>query len=130
MRDARRLTLTVLTGDYAIVRLDPGEDVPDAALAKPFSSITRTAGETSIVCPQEAVPAGALHEGGWRCLGVVDELDFSLAGVLASLAGPLAEAGVPIFVISTYDTDYLLVKGDRLARARDALAEVGHTVRD
>lgn len=129
MSVARRLTLSTVDELFAIARLEPGDDVPAWAFAGPFASVTRTRDELSVVCPERDVPAGVLFEGGWRCLGVVGQLDFTLAGVIASLSAPLASAGVPIFVVSTYDSDYLLVKEERLGRAREALIAAGHTVR-
>ncbi len=89
-------------------------------------SITRTAEELSVVCPEEAVPEAVRRQGGWRCLEVRGPLAFELTGVLASLASPLAEAGVPIFALSTFDTDYLLVPGDQLETAFGALGAAGH----
>ena len=91
-------------------------------------SITRTAEELSVVCSPEAVPEGVSHEPGWRALTVDGPLDFSLTGVLASLAGPLAEAGIPIFVVSTYDTDWLLVQAERLDAAVAVLRARGHDI--
>ena len=90
-----------------------------------FYSVTRTAGEVSVVC--EAPPAGALRvEGGWSALEVIGPLDFGLTGILASFAVPLADAGISIFAISTFHTDYLLVKTARLQAGTDALAAAGH----
>jgi uncharacterized protein len=128
MSAARTLTLSVVGDVFAVARLEPDQDLPEWALDGPFASVTRTEDEMSVVCSEDRVPAGVLHEGGWRCLGVVGQLDFSLAGVIASLADPLAAVGVPIFVISTYDSDYLLVKDERLERAVEALSDAGHTV--
>ena len=92
-------------------------------------SITRTRDELSIVVTEAIVPIGIRFEGGWRALSVVGPLPFSLTGVLASLATPLAEAGVPIFVISTFDTDWLLLRDEYLAAGTAALEDAGHTVR-
>jgi hypothetical protein len=128
MVEARKLTLSLHEEQFALARLDPGDDFPEWALEGSFASVTRTVEEISILCPEGAVPTGVLHEGGWRCLGVVGDLDFSLAGVIASLAEPLAAAGVAILLVSTYDSDYLLVKEDRLEHASQALAEAGHTL--
>ena len=125
---AMRLRLSPLPGDYAVCRLSGSDPIPGWAYDGDISSVTRTADELSIVCRQAGVPAGVSCEAGWRCLRVVGTLDFSLTGVLASLASPLAEAGISIFVISTFDTDYLLVKEENLARARDVLAAHGHAV--
>jgi len=93
-----------------------------------FLSITRTADELSIVSLIDAVPAGAPAETGWRCLQVVGPLSFELTGVVASLSVPLAEARVPIFVVSTYDTDYLLIRSHDLDRACATLRDAGHVI--
>ena len=79
-----------------------------------------------MISPEEAVPAGVRAQCGWRCLRVRGPLAFELTGVLASLAAPLAAAGVPIFALSTFDTDYLLVPGERLDEALAALGAAGH----
>ena len=78
------------------------------------------------MCPAADAPAGATVERGWRALGVLGPLDFGLTGILASIAAPLAAAGVSIFAISTYDTDYVLVRETALATAVDALRAAGH----
>lgn len=93
-----------------------------------FFAVTRTPGELSVVLPEAAVEAGWRAEKGWRCLAVAGPLDFALTGVLASLASPLAAAGVSLFAVSTYDTDYLLVREEDLARAVAALRNAGHRV--
>ena len=126
--EPRALTLELLTGSYAVVRLDAGEPLPAWASGGPFVSVTRTDAELSVVCPQAAVPAAARAERGWRCLRVRGPLGFGMTGILASLAGPLASSGVSIFVVSTYDTDYLMVQERDLDRGVDALARAGHTV--
>jgi len=108
-------------------RLPPEAPTPPADTGN-FLSITRTADELSIVSSTVAVPAGAPAETGWRCLGVVGPLAFELTGILAALAVPLARSGIPIFVISTFDTDYLLVRSHHLDRACTALRDEGHVV--
>jgi hypothetical protein len=120
------LTLSLLPDNYSICRLGPAADIPPWALAGNFFSITRTEEELSLVCSQEVVPDGVLCEKGWRCIMVVGPLDFSLTGILASLIASLAEAGISVFAISTFDTDYLLVKADNLKRALLKLQEAGH----
>lgn len=118
-----------LTGDLlAVCRLGAGEPVPEWATAGEFFSITKTADELSIVCAEAAVPACVRCERGWRSLKVEGPLDFSLTGVMWSLAEPLARARISIFAISTFDTDYLLVKEGDLGRAVLALSESGHRV--
>jgi hypothetical protein len=122
------MTLELLDGRYAVVRLEAGAAPPPWAAKGPFVSITRTEAELSIVCPEPAVPAAARAERGWRCLRVAGPLGFGMTGILASLAGPLASSGVSIFVVSTYDTDYLLLQERDLDRGADALSRAGHTV--
>ena len=126
----RPLSLVVLPGSYAVCRLSPGERMPDTALHGDFVSVTRTLDEVSVVCLEGQAPEeGAMVEAGWRCLKVEGPLDFALTGVLAALAAALAEAGVSIFAVSTYNTDYLLVKAAALERAVAALAAAGQRVR-
>jgi hypothetical protein len=116
----------------AVCRLPPDDAVPRwaAGTLQPLVSITRTASELSMVLPEAAVPLGVQAQPGWRALSVRGPLPFHLTGVLASLAEPLAEAGVPIFAISTYDTDWLLVGHDRLRDACVALQDAGHRIHD
>ncbi len=121
------LNLELLDGSYAVVRLDAREP-PPAWAQGPFVSITRTEAELSVVCPEPSVPADARAERGWRCLRVAGPLGFGMTGVLASLAGPLASSGVSIFVVSTYDTDYLLLQDRDLDRGTAALSRAGHTI--
>lgn len=122
------MTLDVLRGRLAVCRLDPGAPLAPWMGEGPVSSVTRTDAELSVVCAESAVPEGVRAERGWRALRVRGPLAFELTGVLAALARPLAEAGVPIFALSTYDTDVLLVKADGLADAADALRAAGHDV--
>jgi uncharacterized protein len=122
------LTLAVLPEPLAICRLSVDEAVPDWAMLGEFVSITHTGDELSIVCAEENVPSDVKADRGWRALKVEGPLDLALMGVLASLANPLAEAKINIFAISTFDTDYLLVKGYYLDRACETLRQVGHVV--
>ncbi|HWM02690.1 MAG TPA: ACT domain-containing protein [Actinophytocola sp.] len=123
------VALRVLGAELAVCRLDPGTPIPDPGDAELWA-LTRTAEETSVVCALEHAPAGAKVEGGWLGYAVAGPLDFGLTGILAAIAAPLAEAGVPIFAISTYDTDYVLVKRADDDRARAALTQAGHRVID
>jgi hypothetical protein len=119
--------LRVVPGTLAICRLGAGEAVPAWARGT-FLSVTRTPDELSVVCDQGAVPEGVRAERGWRALLVEGRLDFALTGVLASLTGPLAAAGIPLFAVSTFDTDWLLVRDSQLEAAGEALRAAGHTV--
>lgn len=121
------LRLRLMPGEYAVWRLPPDAPLPSTETAD-FLSITRTADELSMVSSVADVPAGAPAETGWRCLGVVGPLAFELTGILASLSVPLARSEIAIFVVSTYDTDYLMVKSHDLDRACGALREDGHVV--
>ncbi|MCB0404725.1 MAG: ACT domain-containing protein [Bdellovibrionales bacterium] len=122
------LTLEIIPDLFAICRLDAQSAIPNWAIKSPFFSVSKTADELSIVCEQKDVPPGIKAERDWRCLKVAGPLDFSLTGILASLAAPLAEKGVSLFAISTFDTDYLLVKSNQLQRAAEALKKAGHVV--
>jgi len=124
----RPLNLELVSGSYAVCRLEAEAPFPAWVTAGPFVSLTRTDAELSIVCPQEAVPAKVRSEPGWRCLRVKGPLGLGMTGILASLAEPLAGSGVSIFVVSTYDTDYLMVQGRDLERAINALERAGHAV--
>jgi hypothetical protein len=121
-------TLIVMEGSYAVCRLDGEAPIPAWASAGPFLSINRTPGELSIVCPQDSVARGVQCERDWRCLRVAGAIDLSEVGVLASLVTPLAEMGCSVFAISTFDTDYLLVKAENLPRALDVLRRYGHVI--
>ena len=124
------MKLSLLDEPLAVCRLSAGERVPSWALElhHSFLSLTRTERELSIVCPEVAVPPEVTVEPGWRALTVEGRLDFSLTGVLASLAAALADAGVPLLAIGTYDTDHVLVKAEDVERALTALAAAGHDV--
>jgi hypothetical protein len=126
--EARALRLEVVPGAFAVCRLGAQDPPPAWAEQGPVASITRTDAELSVVCAEEGVPAGVQAERGWRCLRVKGPLGFGMTGILASLASPLAGSGVSIFVVSTYDTDYLLVQDRDLDRAVFALERAGHSV--
>ncbi len=119
------LTLTVLPGTLAVCRLPADAALPAWAGGGALLSLTRTADELSVVCGEDAVPAGVTGERGWRAFQVAGPLDFALTGILARLTAPLAQAGIAIFALSTYDTDYLLVRTPMLAPACAALRQAG-----
>lgn len=125
MAETPRLTLSLLVEPFAVARVGLG-DVPPAWLdfSEPFLSVTKTADEISIVAHDGAIPANVRAERGWRALKIEGPLDFSMTGVLASIAGPLAEAGVTIFALSTFDTDYVLVRGADVDRACTILSDI------
>ena len=124
------LELRVLEERYAVCRLAADDPVPRGLLEGRFASVTRTPDELSVVCAESRAPQAGRREIGFRCLEVVGPLDFSLTGILASLTTPLAAAGIGVFVISTFATDYLLVREPDLATTTTALARAGHRVLD
>jgi hypothetical protein len=121
-------TLIVLPDTFAICRLDVSNAIPAWATADSFFAITRTLEELSIVCVQSLVPEGIRCERDWRCLQVAGPIPFMTVGVLASLVQPLAEAGISVFAVSTFDTDYVLVKAVDLARTIEGLRTHEHSV--
>lgn len=123
------LSLSKINTPLAICRLDPTSAVPDWAFSGPLACVTRTQEELSIVCSAQSAPADIQCERDWQALKVDGPLDFSLVGVLAALAGLLAQAGISLFAISTFDTDYILVRGDRFDQAVAVLQQAGYSIR-
>lgn len=122
---ATSLTLEILPGRFAVARLPRNADFPAWAARGAVVSMTRTPDEVSVICDEAALPDGSLAERGFRCLRVAGSIPFSAVGVLESLARPLAEARVSVMAVSTYETDYLFVRAEDLAAARDALSAAG-----
>lgn len=127
---ARGLRLRLLPGRLAAARLSGTAPVPPWADGPGVVSITRRAGELSVVCAEERVPPAVRAERGFRALEVEGPLDFQEVGVLHALTGPLARAGVSLLAVSTFDTDLVLVREETLARALEALRGAGHRVED
>jgi uncharacterized protein len=123
------LTLSILPWQLSVCRLSAGDALPDELFQCPLWSITQIGDELSLVIPQDFVQPGWKVEAGWRCIQVLGPLDFSLTGILSHLSGVLADAGISIFALSTYDTDYLLVKENSLARAREVLIASGYDLK-
>lgn len=124
-----QVALSELEGTYAVCRLPADTALPRWVLSvSGFVSVTRTAGELSVTCRADAVPPGTLAEGDFAAFEVDGPLPISMVGVLAAIAEPLAGAGISLFAISTYDTDYVLVRKTRLDEACDALERAGHRV--
>lgn len=122
------LTLSILPVPLSICQLPASAPIPAWALTGEFYSITRTNDELSLVCPEASVPGDVPAESGWRALKVEGLLDFTLVGILAGLAGALAQAGISLFAISTYETDTILVKEARLSEAMKALSAAGYGI--
>ncbi len=120
----KTLTLQLLPEKYTVWQLPPNASLPVLGHSSLWS-LTRTEDELSVVSCADDAPPDALQETGWRCIKVKGPLAFELTGVLSSLATPLAEAGVSVFALSTFNTDYLLVKSDQLALACRTLQKAG-----
>ena len=112
-----------------VVRLAVGADLPDWASSATLFSVTATATETSLVCGARGVPRKVRQQGPFIAFSVEGTLEFSLTGVLAGLLAPLAEAAIPVFALSTFDTDWLLVPADRAPAAAEAWRRSGRAVR-
>ena len=124
----RVLLMIVMPQQLAICRLGPADDLPAAVRQASFWSATRTEEELSLVIPEDFIPPGSRCERGWRALKVAGPLDLTLTGVLHSIAEPLAHAGISLFALSTFDTDYLLVRERDLEAATSVLSKAGHRV--
>jgi len=122
------LVIIVTPHRLAICRLGPKDDLPAAIRGASFWSATRTEEELSLVIPEDFIPPGCRCERGWRALKVAGPLDLSLTGVLKAIADPLAHVGISLFALSTYDTDYLLVREKDLEIAGAILSQAGHRV--
>jgi hypothetical protein len=123
------IELQALEVQLAVCRLDAGSDLPAwVDQAREFTSLTRTMDELSVVCAREDVPEGVRMEGPWRAFRVKGPIVMTLIGVVAALANPLADAGISIFALSTFDTDYILVHEPDFDAAVGALTQAGHVV--
>ena len=124
------MDLRVLSERLSVCRLPVDSPWPTPSHGTSFFSVTRTEAEVSVVCAEDEAPVGdhVRVEPDWRALEVAGPLDFSMVGVMAELTAPLADVDVSVFVVSTYDTDYVLVHAAALEKAVEALRGAGHTV--
>lgn len=122
------LTLIVGSERLAIARLNPDENLPDLSGTGGFFSITKTPEEISVVIPEKYLEPGWKCERGWRYLKVKGPLDFDLVGILASIVNPLTKVGISLFAISTFNTDYILVKEINLNRTIEVLKKEGFKI--
>jgi uncharacterized protein len=127
--DRHHLTLVLFDGCLAVCRLPPNSAVPSWAFGRsPLNSVTRSEKELSVICAETAVPAGVRCERGWRVMKVENPLNFAQTGILVALADPLADAGVSIFTVSTFDSQYLMVKEASIELALKILVNAGHEI--
>jgi len=124
----RKLQLSLLDEVYGICIFPNNAPVPEWAVTASLYSITRTKKELTIVCPQSVIPSDCEYDSNWRCFRIDGSFDLNQVGVISSLAAPLAQAGVSIFVVSSYDTDYFLVTGEKVEKAIAALSDNGHLI--
>ena len=122
------LAMKLLKEKYGVCRLEVKDSTPDWAITGEFYSITKTSDELSILCSEGNIPSGVKCERDWRILKVEGPLDFSLVGILSSIAAVLAKVKISVFVISTYDTDYILVKEKNLTKSIDSLQAEGYNI--
>jgi hypothetical protein len=121
----KKLTLSVLPEKLGICHFDKNSPIPSwATEGSSYFTITKTKDELSVVCPQEKIPGGVLAEKDWRAFKVEGPLGFTLTGIVSVLSSPLAQAEISIFYISTYETDYILVKEENLEKAKKVLRNI------
>lgn len=119
--------LELLPGSYTIARLAPGSPLPGWVVGNGCVTVTFAEDETSVVCPSDRVPADVERSGGWSAMKLTTRFGLDEPGVVLSVVRPISEAGLGIFVTSTFYRDYILVRTNELARARDLLTRAGHT---
>jgi hypothetical protein len=122
------LMMKLLKEKFGVCRLNKNELIPEWAQKGAFYSITKTLDELSIVCSQDNIPSNVKCEKNWRILKVEGPLEFSLIGILSSISTILAQKRISIFAVSTYDTDYILVKDEDILNAIDALSNKGYEI--
>lgn len=123
-------SLVLLENVFAVSKLPPDSEIPSWVDGEILTAIIRTKNELSIVCDESYVPKVVLSERGWKALEVVGPLEFSIVGLMADITTSLSEVGVSVFVLSTYDTDYILLKQDQLDKAIHALKQAGYSIRE
>ena len=124
------LQLRWLPQELAICQLPPDAPIPEWARSSAFVSITRTPAELSVVCERSVLPEtipATKFDAPWKALRIEGPLDLNLIGIALQVLEPLAAAGISVFVISTFDTDYILVRGENVAKTTEALTASGHT---
>jgi hypothetical protein len=127
-QEASLLKFCQLPTPYAICQLPATDPIPDWTTLGEFTSITRTPAELSIVCPESNLPAGIKADRGWICLQLQGPFPFSETGILSSFLAPLSANAIPIFAISTYETDYVLIQQPLLGKALETLRHAGHVL--
>lgn len=122
------VALEIVSGLYSVCRLPPGSDIPEWVDGSPFVNVTLTATELSVVCQADLVPSDVDSETGFRLLSVLGPLAFDAVGIISDITRVLAETGISVFVVSTYETDYVLVRETDLDLATSALRHSNYVV--
>ena len=125
-KQMKKLKWTLLKENFSLHRLEANAKVPEIVLDSSFFSVTRTSDELSIVVPEGIMLSGTQKEPGWSCIKMLGPLDFGLTGILSGISKVLAEEGISIFAVSTFDTDYILVKQEACEHAIGALKAAGY----
>lgn len=123
-----KIRLKQLAGSYAVCRLDASSSIPVWADGEGFVSISRSDDELSIVCRAERAPADVNQDNGWACYKFIGPFAFDETGIVSSVIGPLSDAGIGIFVVSTFDGDHMLIKRSDMGRAEPVLTSAGHSL--
>jgi hypothetical protein len=123
-----KLALKVLDNEFSIYRFQLDETVPSSVLESSFYWLSKTDEELTIVCDSSIELGGGVKNAGWSCFKVLGPIDFSVIGVLAGISAVMASAHISIFSLSTFNTDYILVKSAHLERAKTVLGEAGYDV--
>jgi hypothetical protein len=124
--DSVNLVLSVLSGNFTIHKLSPDVSIPKEILKSNYYSISKTENELSVVCSELIKVQSLQSSKGWKCIKVKGPLDFNLTGILAGISDILAQANISIFAISSFDTDYILVRSQDLSSARNELRQAGY----
>jgi hypothetical protein len=124
------MQLSLLDKIFGICVFANNIPIPEWAATASLCSITRTGKELTVVCPQNIIPADIEHDREWRCFRIDGSFDLEQIGVISSLAAPLAQAGISIYVVSSYDTDYILVKDEKVEQVIAVLSRDGHSIAD
>jgi len=120
------LVLSVLSETFTIHKLSPDVSIPEEILKSNYYSVSKTENELSVVCSELIEVQSLQSSKGWKCIKVKGPLDFNLTGILAGISDILAQANISIFAISTFDTDYILVRSQDLSPARTKLRQAGY----
>ena len=125
---SKALNISVLPGNFAVCRLGPNDPAPEFSGSELFSLVCRTSDELSIICEEHLTPTDSVVVKGWACLKVEGPFDFSEIGVIASISKLLAEAEISLLSLSTFETDYVMIKWNQVEQAVEALRAGGHNV--